>query len=119
MPFRKTPSPAKCWGCVLKLKQVLSGPYCDLISTCFLTKLFGGISAPRTSPFNRLLPTRMRRFRLVRGWKNLEEKVLRKHSASTLCCLETQGKAEPVPTGEGWRDVTARVVGKAVASLER
>ena len=36
-----------------------------------------------------------------------------------LCCLETQGKAEPVPTGEGWSNVTARVVGKAVASLER
>ena len=82
----------------MKLSVSVGHPQRDFLSPCLLTKLPGGMSALRTNPFDDLLPARIRGS-LVRGWKGLEEKALRKHSA----CLQLEkGPGGSRTSAKGW-----------------
>lgn len=83
----------------MKLNVSVGHLQSDFVSPCLLTKLPGGMSALRTNPFDDLLPARIRGFRLLRGWKGLEEMALRKHSAYFQL---PKGPGGSRTSAEGW-----------------
>lgn len=83
----------------MKLSVSVGHPQRDFPSPCLLTKVPGGMSALRTNPLDDLLPARIRGFRLVKGWRGLEEKALRKHST----CLQLEkGPGGSRTSAKGW-----------------